>query len=984
MPASLTSIVASRWSSRFLLLALQCLLAAAADATMRIGVVLPGYDSTENAELSESILAAATWARREGLLDGLAREPIELTVLSDGCRPGGVSATIARLSAADTQLAIVGDCGPRTAAIASAYARQDTPFVAPFAQDVEGGPPADGDMAQIEPDGTQAARRLVAQMQEDGLRLWGRVLVLSEDNDFARAFFRGLRDDTLCASGCDLVTAPWPGTDTSRIARADWVVYAGRHVAPLVEVLPETRPVQRWLIYHRGRTPTRNWLGFLKDIANAPQPFRLIAPEPDSVGFTRRELPSANAVYFLAAVQHAAQRLAQQSRRAGAGGVFSGLGGLFGGLKNRVPAPPRAPALAAYSPGEFLDGVIGAGDYLEARTESAPPVVDIPATVEPVIVPPPPSPAPGVVGPPRAADRLPVYNLEIAPLESRSPLALKARTQTTLTFSLGPESEASVLGNATVNPEVESLAAGDTLTLGVTMNCLVCARGTYQRGFLEYDPTQGRSLDPAVFEIVADARRADPESGEGLILFTVDAGGVDLDVIQVAVFVGQASAEQARAWEPPAVRQVRHGTVIDEDAPDLVIDVAAAAGALPVTLIPHLPELATAMERTLGPSRDGAWQYEAGVTKSDLDGLVRNAYVELRGMIEQHDALKSYFAGLGRESTLSPGAARLDLSDGDRRTMLAPLQTHGARIYNRVFMRGSRGLRDGIRLVDEFRAPGERPLRILFRVSNLYAPWQLLYPGARQTVDVERFWGFRHELATRQLVDAAQATLLTTMDKPSAAQTLFAAYRSDSQDNVAARARLFASNVDALLPDDLDVADSREEFLSRLSRDGPRLRLIIAYGHATSGTVIGAGAGGTPIMAADAGSARFVFAEREYLVPDDIDDYAPPPDVGLLLEGQPLVIFNACETGGGGLRAMNNNGFVGALTRAGARAVVVTETPVWNNFAYHFAGDVFKGLMDGRPVSAALRDARLRHLREWGNPLGLIYTLYGNPSARME
>jgi hypothetical protein len=222
------------------------------------------------------------------------------------------------------------------------------------------------------------------------------------------------------------------------------------------------------------------------------------------------------------------------------------------------------------------------------------------------------------------------------------------------------------------------------------------------------------------------------------------------------------------------------------------------------------------------------------------------------------------------------------------------------------------------------------------------------------------------------------------MDKPTADQTLFAAYRSDRADDVAARANLFARHVDDLLPKHLDVADSRKEFLDRLTHEGYKLRLIIAYGHATSGTVVDSSPGGQPILTEDAGGPRFAFAKAEYLEPADIDDYTPPPDDGLLLAGQPVVLFNACETGGGGVNPMNNNGFVGALTRAGARAVIVTETPVWNNFAYHFGQHVFDGLVQGLSVSAALRNARLRHLREWNNPLGLVYTLYGNPAARIE
>jgi hypothetical protein len=102
------------------------------------------------------------------------------------------------------------------------------------------------------------------------------------------------------------------------------------------------------------------------------------------------------------------------------------------------------------------------------------------------------------------------------------------------------------------------------------------------------------------------------------------------------------------------------------------------------------------------------------------------------------------------------------------------------------------------------------------------------------------------------------------------------------------------------------------------------------------------------------------------------------------LKSQPIVILNACETGTGGIRAASNNGFVGALTRSGARAIFVTEGPVWANFAHHFGRDLIDQIFEGDEVRKALLDVRLKHLKEWKNPLGLLYALYGNAGARIE
>jgi hypothetical protein len=936
------------------------LLGAAATADVRLALVIPGYDSAENAALSDDLLANADWAQRKGFLDLASGEAVQIKVLADGCDPVVAQEVAARRGEPGTPKVVVGDCGDNTLAVAAAYAGQGLPFIVPFAQDVGGAAVAPPGVIQIEPGGAAAAHALASALRDSGRVVEGQVAVLTEAGSFGAAFFQRLVAEEACGASCRLVSVPWPQEKAPpALTEAQWVIYAGWDVDSLGAVVGDLPSDQHWLIYHRGRTSARDWLALVNAAAYSDQDFTIAVPaiterRAESAGF-----PSANAIFFLAAAQVAAQELqAIKQKPETDEAVFEVVDTIIGELMIGKDGEVSVQyAVSTYSPVDYLQRLVDWGEPIGALAKESAMPGDNPTTV---------------------------YNLLVAPLESRSPLVLEPGVETTLSFSLGPNLEANVLGIAPVNPRIEELAEGRKLKLGVTLNCFVCATESYQRRTIEYDPDDGVSVDPALFTIVPDPEHTDPVTAKGLLLFTVDAGGVDLDVIHVPLFVGRPTPTQAEKWVSPAVRPVRHGTIVDEDLPDLVIDVATAAGALPITLIPHLPELRAAMERELGTSQDGAWIYQSGVNKADLEGLVRSAYVELRAMIEQHEALRAYFAALDRDPVLSSAAARLDLDESDRAAMLNPLRRHGARIYDRTFMRGDRGLREGIRLVEDFAAPDGRPLRVVFRVSDVYAPWQLLYPNKTGPIDVERFWGFRYELGTRQLVDAAQATLLTRMDKPTADQTLFAAYRSDRADDVAARANLFARHVDDLLPKHLDVADSRKEFLDRLTHEGYKLRLIIAYGHATSGTVVDSSSGVRPIMTEDAGGPRFAFAKAEYLEPADIDDYTPPPDDGLLLASQPVVLFNACETGGGGVNPMNNNGFVGALTRAGARAVIVTETPVWNNFAYHFGQHVFDGLVQGLSVSAALRNARLRHLREWNNPLGLVYTLYGNPAARIE
>ena len=56
---------------------------------------------------------------------------------------------------------------------------------------------------------------------------------------------------------------------------------------------------------------------------------------------------------------------------------------------------------------------------------------------------------------------------------------------------------------------------------------------------------------------------------------------------------------------------------------------------------------------------------------------------------------------------------------------------------------------------------------------------------------------------------------------------------------------------------------------------------------------------------------------------------------------------------------------------------------MWRNFAYQFGIDLLDGIAAGRTMQAALYAARVKHLRVQNNPLGLLYSLYGNPVLRV-
>ena len=640
-------------------------------------------------------------------------------------------------------------------------------------------------------------------------------------------------------------------------------------------------------------------------------------------------------------------------------------------------------------------------EALRDREDASPPgaSVSVPSPLPelpPAPSPPPTRPAPlpaPELPPPPVVQSGPVYNITFDPITQPSPVVLAPNIETRLTLSIGRYQVESVLGKtAAISSSIARLAAGQPIDLNVALTCSFCPAEPYQRQVLQFDPNSKVSIEDVVFSITPDSRFIDAETGGGTLMLAIDTRGIDVNVIHVPVMVGSPSAEMLAAWKQPNVWSLNASELPDKGKTDLIIDVVDAPGKLRVSLSPEDDALKSALADAIGQPQP--WRFEAGVSKEALDEHVSDMYLGLRALVDQNkQQLQDVYHELGRDLRLSPAATRLRISDDDRRKMLRVFKENGALLYRYVFLNGDRSLRRAMRALESF-APDDPSRRLVVRIrtKNVYAPWQMVFIGRHNIFDdlnpltrprPEDFWGFRFALGTRQLDDTAQAPLQTVMTPPSAEQTLFARYRgSGESDEVRQRADLLSSALLKKLEAPPLMVDTRAGFLRQLYDDGPNTRLIVAYGHATSGTVV-ADVGSELVTVQDARGPRFLFSSNDQLAPKDIDLVSPAPDEGLLLDSQPFVLFTACDTGTGGTEPMTNISFVGALTRAGARVVVVTESPIWNNFAYHFSNDILNGFFEGKTASETVLAARLRHLNEWNNPMGLLFTLYGNSNARV-
>lgn len=329
------------------------------------------------------------------------------------------------------------------------------------------------------------------------------------------------------------------------------------------------------------------------------------------------------------------------------------------------------------------------------------------------------------------------------------------------------------------------------------------------------------------------------------------------------------------------------------------------------------------------------------------------------------------------------------------------LAEHGRTLWNNLkdWMIATGQQEDGYRILDQLGTSEGRIIQGVRFDSKLVVPWALVYDrtvrkpplgagsvgvclGDAETCRcaykkfndrycVNGFWGVRHQIEDVQGNGVATNAQLT-IEPVSRGTPVLAAVGITDPETTSMLQTLERELAGTALPWN---PRSGQSLVERIW-DAQRPNVLIVVGHLRT----------DPIVEGPE-EPHIVLAEDPYqwLSVRDIQDaeavYDPLSD-----NPRPVVLLLACATAALDMTSMTT--LTLALERAGAAAVVGTESPVWTGLVGDFAAqltiDLWKGRTSlGEPVSMgeAVRRYRKRLLTA-GNPLGFVFTVFGNADLR--
>jgi CHAT domain-containing protein len=124
----------------------------------------------------------------------------------------------------------------------------------------------------------------------------------------------------------------------------------------------------------------------------------------------------------------------------------------------------------------------------------------------------------------------------------------------------------------------------------------------------------------------------------------------------------------------------------------------------------------------------------------------------------------------------------------------------------------------------------------------------------------------------------------------------------------------------------------------------------------------------------DPNLSSMVLENKEPLRPEDLTGATRLP------ETKPFVFLNACQIGRGTISLTDIGGWAAQFIKAGAGAFVGAYWSIYDEPALKFAKSLYGGLLVGKPIGVAVKDARLE-IKKLKDPTWLAYVVFADPLA---
>jgi hypothetical protein len=586
----------------------------------------------------------------------------------------------------------------------------------------------------------------------------------------------------------------------------------------------------------------------------------------------------------------------------------------------------------------------------------------------------------------------PVYNARAVP-NAGAPDALLDRAATQLFFNIGPASPQNMIGSPELSPRLSKELDREKYTeLTVTMTCYVCDNTLPQTKFIRYSREAGEST-AAQFAILPDREVAQARNASS-ISFSVRSKGVEFDFLNVPVRI-QRPGETANARK----RGCPVSLADPGERPDLIIQLANdPRSGLKVGFDVNDATLAQRLAKYELKEDGSARLFDTrAITPDAVTAGAGKVYESLKKLVKP-DALTEQQRP---DVTALAPAAQQSFDENSERQAVWELHQFGIYMYDKLFLTENLELPGILKIIEKYgseRSANGKNLRVLIYTNAIYLPWQLLHAEGKP--DADEFWGNKYILGVIP-ADPKRGCgpLPGLMRRPEKDEVLYAHYwqevsrpRADGKsENVPTKVSLMGERLGTVLgeafPNGVNVVNRKDTFKTRLKGDRKHLQVLWTFIHGHSGQVAGevkTPDGTRPINLQEIAGQRLDFSQAEFIAAHEIDmETIQKEEDPRFFVDQPFVFLNGCETGTEGTRGTTESSLPGVFISRGARGVVATEAPVWDDFGYNFGETFLQKLTAGNmDAGQAMLATRREYLREYNNPLGLLYSYYGNAAAR--